>query len=126
MSALTETREEFAALVADATGLRKYAFVPEKVTESAVIVVPESPYLTPGPTFGKVTVRFAAVLALLIRDNETTTNRLDTAVENAYIAVLNSGWTVDDISDPVTATFGGENGPRFLTVTITATAPVAL
>lgn len=127
MSVIQDTREALTALVAEATGLRGYAHAPESVKESAVIVVPDSPYLTPGPTFGKVTVRLAAVLAVLIRDNETSTDRLDKALEEAYISLLNSGWTVQDISDASTVTFGGnENGPRFLTVTITATAPVAL
>lgn len=127
MSALQDTREAFAALVSEATGLRKYAHVPEAVTESSVIVVPDSPYLTPGPTFGAMTVRLAAVLAVLLRDNETATDRLDTAVEEAFISLLNSGWTVADISEVSVVAFGGnENGPRFLSVTITATTPVAI
>lgn len=107
MNVLQTKREELAALVATATGYRGRAFVPEAINESSAIVVPGSTYVSSGDRFGTVNVSFGVLLVEIPRDNETAANRIDDAIEDTLVALINADWSVGDTLAPQTYDFGG-------------------
>ena len=100
MSTLGTLRSDLATLLGTATGFTANDHAPGRLTVPAVFILPGSPYVEAGNTFGSFRVRLTATLAVTAVNNETASSGLDDAVEEAIIAAVNGGWGVEKASEP--------------------------
>lgn len=119
---LEQLREATATLIAEATGWKKHATLPARLTPPAVIITPGAPYVEPGNTFGTVQVRLVASLVYKTAANEVTSDKLDAAIIDALVAIINEGYSFESVSQPYA--LEANNGQQLaadITFTITPT-----
>lgn len=124
MSALTDTRAELAQLATAAAGMPVTAHLGPKLTPPGGFVIPGSPYLTKGSTFGAFLIRLEVHLAVGAVNNETATQKLDPALEELIVAAATAGWGIEDASQPYA--LKRADGAQFLAAGITVTKTIHL
>ena len=125
MTTIAETRQYLADLVATAAGpaWTGTPYIPGAITAPAVLVTPASPYVESGITYGSYNLRTVVSLAVRPGSNDTVTEELDAAIEDAVVALVNAGVLVESVSQP----YGlGSSNAEFLAVDITTTTPITL
>ncbi|OZD30817.1 hypothetical protein CH252_40610 [Rhodococcus sp. 06-1477-1B] len=95
MSTLTTLRTDLADLLAEAIGFKGYGYLPASLRDRSVYVTPPvGTFIEPGPTFTSVTVNLQATVLLSGLNNQAGTEDANEAIEAAYVAAVNGGWTV--------------------------------
>jgi len=97
--------------------------MPGRIVPPAVVILPGTPYLTAGSTFGTYTAQLSAVLIVDSKVSETATPALDDLIEDAIVALVNDGLSVSEVSEPWSLESANA---KYLAVTITTNKPVAL
>ena len=98
MTVLQDLRDEIAEAVNSETGIVCHTHVPNRLSAPAFVIEGGRPYVTPGPTFGGHTVSFVVVfVAATSASNFVTTEAVDNALEDALVALVNAGYTVEEI-----------------------------
>ena len=109
---LRELRTE---LVETVTGVTTYDHVPARAVTPAAFIVPGSPYITAGQTFGIRTVRFGLVLLTTPSMNRYETDALDQQIEKIQHDLESAGWLVESVNAPEIQDL---NGAEILATTI--------
>lgn len=118
MNSLTRLREELVEVL-EAAGLRGLAQVQGRFTPPVFFVIPGSPYLVPGDTFGKFTYAFQIVLVSSARAAEFSTKQLDGLIATAGVALHESKFNVQQVSEPASLNLAiGEYLGAFVDVTV--------
>lgn len=122
---LASERQALAELVTDATSATTYPYLPGRITAASGVIIPGSPYLESPDTFGrgKFKARWDVVLVVQGITNETSTPQLDLAVEDAVVALIEAGYSVESVSEPFS---WSPNGSNYLASTITTTKQIQL
>lgn len=100
MNALQTAREAVATLTGEATGAQAHPFMPGRLVPPAAIVLPGSPYLSSGDTFGTFTMGLEVVVVASGKVNETASNTLDDLIVATVVGLVNAGISVSEVSDP--------------------------
>jgi len=116
MSALGDLRQDVADVVATATSLPVSTFAPGRLIVPSAVVMPGSPYLDAGVTFGTLTAHFQVEVIMGTAANEVTASGLDTQLENALVGLINAGYSIEQTSSPYALE---ANGQQYLAATIT-------
>lgn len=118
MNSLTRLREELVEIL-KASGLRGLAQMQGRFTPPVFFVIPGSPYLVPGNTFGKFTYTFRIVLVSSARAAEFSTKQLDGLIATAVVALHGSKFNLQQVSEPAGLTLGqGEYLGALVDVTV--------
>ena len=123
MSVLTATRQATADLLGEALDIQSFAAMPDRIVPPSVIVLPGSPYLSNGNTFGTFTAQLSVVLVTDAKVNATATTALDELIENATVALINAGISVSEASEPWQLSSANAT---YLASTLTTTQNIAL
>lgn len=115
MSILGDMRQAVADVVETATTIPAYAYFPGRLIVPSAVVMPGSPYLESGNTFGTLLAHFQVEIIMGTAANEVTTSGLDDQVENALVAFVNAGYGVEQVSAPYALE---ANGQQYLAATI--------
>lgn len=115
MSAIGVMRQDIADVVATATSIPAFAYAPGRFVNPSAIIMPGSPYVESGNTFGTVLARFQVELVMGTAANQVSTSGLDDQIENALVALINAGYSVDQVSAPYALE---ANGQQYLAATI--------
>lgn len=116
MSALGDMRQDVANVVTASTSLPGYAFFPGRLIVPSAVVMPGSPYLESGSTFGTLTARFTVEVVMGTANNEVTASGLDDQVTDAVVGFINAGYSVESVSAPYALE---ANAQQYLASTIT-------
>lgn len=123
MSTLQTAREQVAALTSEATGVDAHAFMPGRLVPPAAVVLPGSPYLDHGTTFGRFTMGLEVVVVAPGKVNETASNTLDGLIADTVVALVNGGISVSEVSEPWSLSV---SNAEYLAATITTSQPIEL
>lgn len=115
MSAIGDMRQDVADVVNAATSIPAFPYAPGRFVNPSVIVMPGSPYLEPGATYGTLKANFQVELIMGTAANQVSTSGLDDQIENALVALINAGYLVDNVSAPYALE---ANGQQYLAATI--------
>lgn len=115
MSAIGEMRQDIADVVATATSIPAFAYAPGRFVVPSAIVMPGAPFIESGNTFGTVLGRFQVELIMGTAANQVSSSGLDDQIENAIVALINAGYSVDQVSAPYAL---NANGQDYLAATV--------
>ena len=115
MTALGQLREDVANVISTATSIPAFPYAPGRFVVPSAIVMPGSPYLESGLTFGTFTARFNIELVMGTAANQVTTSGLDDQIDNSLIALLGEGYGIESVSTPYAIE---ANGQQYLAATI--------
>ena len=118
MTTIGEMRQDVADVVKVATSIPSFAFFPGRLIVPSAVVMPGSPYVESGLTFGSLLVRFQVELIMGTANNEVTTSGLDTQLQEAIVGFINADYSVENVSAPYALE---ANGQQYLAATITVT-----
>lgn len=116
MSALGDLRQDVSDVVNTATSIPSYAFAPGRLIVPSAVVMPGSPYVESGLTFGTLTARFQVELIMGTAANQVVASGLDDQIESAVVGLINSGYSIEGVSTPYALE---ANGQQYLAATIT-------
>ena len=108
----------------EAAGITAFDHLPARYTPPAAVVLPGSPYLVAGPTFGEHTVTFDVELIAARGDNSVQTDELDDLIDKTVVALLAAGWDLGDIAKP--SMLQPREGEMYLAVPVTVSTPIRL
>lgn len=117
MSVLKDVREEVAQLLSAISGQRAYPYLPESVAVPAWTVVDGDNYLSPGDTFGSLTVRHDVLFYTSNAANSVGTAALDEELEGAVVALVNAGWDIESVQIEALRANGSEYLGAAFTIT---------
>ena len=115
MSVIGDMRQAVADVVNTATSIPAFPYAPGRFVVPSAIVMPGSPYVESGNTFGTVLARFQVELVMGTAANQVSSSGLDDQIENALVAFINAGYSVDQVSAPYALE---ANGQQYLAATI--------
>lgn len=116
MSVIGDMRQAIADVVSTATTIPAFPYAPGRLIVPSAVVMPGSPYLESGLTFGTLTAHFQVELIMGTASNQVITSGLDDQVENAIVALINEGYLIEQVSPPYALE---ANGQQYLAATIT-------
>lgn len=122
MSVLAAERAAVAAAL-ESAGINAVDHVPGRLTPPVAIVSTGSPYLVPGDTFGSHALNLRVTLIAQNGANDVQTDELDELIERAATALLETNWTVGEISQPGQIDV---NGAAFLSTQLAIATPINL
>lgn len=118
-SALKELRVD---LVDAITGITTYTHVPARANVPCAFVLPGSPYIEGGETFGESLVRFELVLLTQPSMNGPQTDDLDLLILKSSGELAAAGWHVETVNQPrIEEINGGEVLATGINVSATVT-----
>lgn len=123
MNALQNARERVATLTGEATGAQAYPFMPGRLVPPAAVVLPGSPYLSSGGTFGTFVMGLEVVVVAPGKVNETASSTLDELIVNTVAQLVNAGLSVSEVSEPWSLSV---SNAEYLAATITTSQPIGL
>lgn len=106
MNTLKKLRAHLGA-VAQSAGISYMPHLEGRFSPPMAFTIPGSPYLERGDTFGSFKVNMQLLLVADTRSNDMTTEGLDQLITRALVALHDSDWIVQDVSDPAGVTIGG-------------------
>ena len=121
MTTIGEMRQDVADVVKVATSIPSFAFFPGRLIVPSAVVMPGSPYVESGNTFGSLLVRFQVELIMGTANNEVVTSGLDTQLQEAIVGFINANYSVENVSAPYALE---ANGQQYLASTITVTSTI--
>lgn len=122
MGALTDARKDIADVLND-VGVTTYHYIPSRLTPSTAVVSAGSPYLTSGKAFGSFEVRWVVSVITSVGANDLSSDNLDNLVENTVIALANSDYLIEQVSQPYAE---DKNNAQFAVVDVTITRNVRI
>ena len=123
MSTLQAAREAVATLIQDEIEIQAHPFMPSRIVPPAMIVLPGSPYLSAGDTFGSFELRLEVVLVSAAKVNETAANTLDGLIDDTVVGLTNANISVVEVSEPWAL---ASSNAEYLAATITTTQAIRL
>lgn len=123
MSTLGDAREALGLVVKNATGLKTYDGLQARTNVPCAIVMPGSPYVVDGDVFGTFRASYTVDLVMGTAANSVTQTGLDAQLETALIALVNAGYSVDNIGQPYAMEL---NNATYLAATLTVNANISL
>lgn len=123
MSEITDTRKALAETMTTAVGFNVDHFLPGRASVPFGFVIPGGPWLTAGLTFGSLTIHLEVGLCFQGVNNQTGTEDMDSKVETAVVALINAGWSVDEVSEPYELSM---NNAAYLTVQLKVNRAIQL
>ena len=121
MSTLGVTRADIAGIIEDATSVKGFAYLPERLVPPCAVVMPGATYIEDGDTFGSFTARYTVDLVMGTAANSVTASGLDDQIENALIALVNEGYSVESVSQPYAME---ANNAAYLAATLQVTTKI--
>lgn len=118
MSTLGQLRGDVADLVADATSLKAFDYLPARLAVPCAVVMPGAPYLVGGELYGSYDITFTIELIMGTAANSVTQSGLDTQIENTIKALKGDGYSLVSVSQPYAME---ANNATYLAVTIQTT-----
>lgn len=115
MSNIGDMRQAIADVVSTATTIPAFPYAPGRLIVPSAVVMPGSPYLESGLTFGTLKANFQVELIMGTAANQVVTSGLDDQIENALVGLLNSGYLIEQVSPPYALE---ANGQQYLAATI--------
>lgn len=115
---LKQIRSELAGQL---TGINAYDHVPARALLPAGFVLPGSPYIQAGETFGERLVTLGVVLVTSPSLNSIETDALDLLIESTWADLEAAGWQVVSVEQPGIQDL---NGAEVFATEITVTASV--
>lgn len=106
--------------VLESTNLECYDHLPRRVNPPIGIILAGSPYLEQGSTFGSFQVNYNVLILTKPGANAVQTDEIDKLTTAAIVALANSGWAVETVSQP---TYEELNGVAYLGVIINVSKP---
>ncbi|MGM7677576.1 hypothetical protein [Microbacterium sp. A94] len=97
---LVSERKAIAEVLTGA-GIRTVAHVPTRPEPPIAFVVPGSPYLEGGDTFGQKTLRLDMWIVAGQGDNDSLSDALDALIVTALAALEADDLTVENVSQPI-------------------------
>lgn len=116
MSAIGDMRQAIADVVETATTIPALPYAPARLIVPSAVIMPGSPYLESGLTYGTLTAHFQVELIMGSAANSVTTSGLDAQIENALGGLIESGYAIEQVSSPYALE---ANGQQYLAATIT-------
>jgi len=116
MSVLTDFRTSITSALKGA-GVQAFEFLPERINPPAAVVLPGSPYVEAGDTFGTHKVTFTVSLIAGNGTNDAATAALDGLIQTAVLAL----WDVADTTEASGLYAYSSNGAQYLAVDLTVT-----
>lgn len=123
MSVLATVQGDLADALGEALACKSFDYIPERLIAPCVIVVPGSPWVTSGATFGTFAVSFDVDIVVQTAANTTRTKDLTDRVEEAIVTLVNDGYGVNDIAQP---SVYESNGSQYMSATIQVTTTITL
>lgn len=121
MTGLQTAREAMAGLLEAGIAAQAHPFMPGRIVPPAVIVLPGSPYLGAGDTFGTFELRLEVVVVAAAKVNETAANTLDGLILDAVVELTNADVSVVEVSEPWALT---SSNAEYLAATITTSQTI--
>lgn len=118
MSAIGDMRQAIADVISTATTIPAFPYAPGRFIVPSAIVMPGSPFIESGNTFGTVLGRFQVELVMGTAANQVSSSGLDDQIENALVALINAGYSVEQVSAPYALE---ANGQQYLAATVSVT-----
>lgn len=115
MSAIGDMRQTVADVVSTATTIPSFPYAPARLIVPSAVVMPGSPYMESGVTFGTLTGHFQVELIMGTAANSVTTSGLDDQIENALVGLIEAGFGIEQVSSPYALE---ANGQQYLAATI--------
>jgi hypothetical protein len=115
MSNIGDMRQAIADVVETATSIPALPYAPGRLIVPSAVVMPGSPYLESGLTFGTMTAHFQVELIMGTAANQVVTSGLDDQIENALGGLLEAGYAIEQVSPPYALE---ANGQQYLAATI--------
>ncbi len=115
MSNIGDMRQAIADVVETATTIPALPYAPARLIVPSAVVMPGSPYMESGLTFGTLTAHFQVELIMGTAANQVVTSGLDDQIENALSGLLNAGYGIEQVSPPYALE---ANGQQYLAATI--------
>ena len=115
MSNIGDMRQAIADVVETATTIPALPYAPARHIVPSAVVMPGSPYMESGLTFGTLTAHFQVELIMGTAANQVVTAGLDDQIENALSGLLDAGFAIEDVSSPYALE---ANGQQYLAATI--------
>lgn len=123
MSTLGVLRGNVADLIEEATTLTAYSYNPERLIPPCAVVMPAGSYVESGNTFGSFLFRFTVDLVMSAAANKVVAAGLDNQIENAIVALVNAGYSVESVGQPYQLE---ANNGAYLAATLTVTTTTNL
>ena len=99
MSTLNEYLTELAELLSDEE-VPAFDYIPERFTPAAVLVLPGTPYVEPGETFGEHQANFEIWLVAPQGTNKVVTDFLNNSLQKNIPVLLENGYAVEGVDEP--------------------------
>ena len=108
---LKQERQQLAEL------LDGIAYVPARLNAPAIVIMPGTPYVRPGTTFGYVAINWVASVIAGTASNPVSTDALDDMIDDAIIKLTLNGYSYEVSDHKVYVA----NGAEYLAVDISIT-----
>lgn len=118
--ALTEVDEALTEAI-DIDGFGVFLFVPSRYVPPCAVVSFGSPMLTDGETYDEQLLRLNIDLIAKVGTNETVTSDLITMVEGAVPALIEAGYSIEQVGEPFMLT---ANSAQYLAATVSVIGAV--
>lgn len=123
MSVLATVQGDLADALGVALSCKSYDYIPERLIAPCVVVVPGSPWVTSGNTFGTFLVTFDVDVVVQTAANSMKTKDLTDRVEEAVITLVNEGYSVAEVAQP---SVYESNGAPYMSTTLQVTTNISL
>jgi len=123
MSVLATVQGDLAHELGEALSCKSFDYIPERLIAPCVIVVPGSPWVTSGPTFGTFSVTFDVDVVVQTATNTTKTKDLTDRIEEAIIRLVNEGYSIAEVAQP---SIYESNGAPYMSTTLQVTTNISL
>lgn len=123
MSVLAQVQGDLADALGVALACKSFDYIPERLIAPCVIVVPGSPWVTSGNTFGTFAVTFDVDVIVQTAANTTKTKDLTDRVEEAVITLVNDGYSVNEVAQP---SVYESNNAAYMSSTLQVTTNISL
>jgi len=123
MSVLDTTQGDLADLLGAALSCKAFPYIPERMIAPSVVVVPSSPWVISGNTYGKFVAAFDVEIVVQTAANSMKTKDLTDRVEEAIVTAVNEGYEVVQVEQPSALE---ANGAAYMSATIQIQTQVSL
>lgn len=120
---LEDARKDLADTASEGSGWTVHPEVPDRITPPIGCVVPGTPYLEPGETFGTFTARHVVSLISRPGSNALTTAQLDKEIADTVVELVNAGYGIETVGQPYPFDYAGG---QLLAVDIATTSTLTL
>ena len=122
MSALTDAKNAIKSILTPLVP-NTYTYVNARPVPPCVTIYADSPYLSQGVTFGTFTLGLNLQVMAPTKANDVITEELDTLIDDIVVALVNSGYGVDQVSAPFVVE---ANNAQYAAVDISISTNVSL